>query len=267
MRLATLLSILQAFTATEDFAAPSTDISVFYAESHHATEEHYAGRVNYTLRYPGLVVADHKEILSLTCLPGVEGQSIVFNSADALATALDWPIPMVLVIDGEDGGCFTESLYEPLHVYRIKSSDPATNTMQVFGVPSRWTLEAEYHHISIAAQNASAPSTALVGRDAPSVVDINYDPSKGGAPAVKNIFDYSKDSDNYDFDISLDCVNCFAMGSIEIILETGNALLDDALHFVIAVVQFVGQAISYVEDAVADVEEVAQAAATAVFVS
>lgn len=145
-------------------------------------------------------------------------------------------MPMVFIVEGGAGGCFNDTNYHrkpsfspcnwkrgafgqlrsetaAIHVRRILSADSSTRTLNVFGYPSNWNLEATYHHISLGFQELSVASdaTTLAKRDAPNyklVTGFNYDSSTQSATEDLPIFDITGSKGPASYEISLDCANC-----------------------------------------------------------
>ncbi|KAK4699320.1 hypothetical protein P7C70_g6941, partial [Phenoliferia sp. Uapishka_3] len=212
----------------------------------YSSNAHYAATVNFITKLPALVAADYPEIVSLTSSSA--GVDIVFASKRALRLAQkNWPMPMVIVVEGGQGGCSNDTRYHPVDVRRILSSDEANLTLKVWAFCSTWKIEASFHTVSIGYKD---PTSALARRSQtiPSYdisADFNYD-------------SIATSVGSQSFDVTLDCIDCYASADVTVVIETGSKIGDSSLHIISAVSSFISAGISDVKSALSEVETVAK---------
>ncbi|KAK4699978.1 hypothetical protein P7C70_g6275, partial [Phenoliferia sp. Uapishka_3] len=227
----------------------SHTISLTYAEDVYSTQVHYGATVNFTTRLPSLVAGDHAEIDSLNSTEaGVF--DIIFSTKAAFETAKShWTTPMIIIAENGQGGCANDTRYQPIHVTHTIAMDEATSTVKFSAYCSTWKKETTFYTISLSQKNATRDSSesSLARRNGGQTTafnlptaNFNYDSSTGKASENDiSFFDVEgsvtmNGGETVDYDISLDCINCYVHAATALVIETGSSLLDGTVDDILS---------------------------------
>ncbi|KAL8279804.1 hypothetical protein RQP46_007899 [Phenoliferia psychrophenolica] len=211
---------------------PAYDITLHYAEPHYAQSSHYTAAIEWEFYLPALVIGDHPEINSLRC--DSVGDHLTFSRKADYLTATSWTYPMLLVVDGNDGGCnFDTDGMEHYHlIHAISERSLFDNPKFELIADQNWDKKKGVKTKSIDIFSISTNYIPLTAADKKA--------RKGYARGTGKV--------------SLACVNCYAAGDLTLTIDTGSALANLVVNVITGVLTAgieVARAVSAAVEAVA----------------